>query len=104
MPLSSVIQGGKTLIQVLVKAINTYGKESQLNMVIEEMSELTKEICKHKRGNQNRESILEELADVYITLEQLCYIFEIKDNEIREVLNKKLERLKAKLEEGDARE
>ena len=33
---------------ILAKAINEYGDDSQLDMCIEEMSELTKEICKKK--------------------------------------------------------
>lgn len=35
----------------------------QLNIAIEEFAELTKEICKHKRGADNTESIVEEIAD-----------------------------------------
>lgn len=33
---------------VLHKAIETYVKDAQLDMCVEEMSELTKEICKTK--------------------------------------------------------
>ena len=51
--------------------IKTYGKESQINVAIEEMSELTKELCKSKRGFDNLDKIAEELADVQIMLHQL---------------------------------
>lgn len=40
-------------INIILDAINTYGKESQCNVAIEEMSELTKEICKNFRGRPN---------------------------------------------------
>lgn len=59
-------------------AIDKYGDEMQLTVAIEEMSELTKEICKHYRGEKNLDAISEEMADVYIMLEQMKMIF---DNE-----------------------
>lgn len=60
---------------VLQEAIDTYGKENQLWMVIEEMSELAKEICKNKRGQDNESEIADEIADVTIMLEQAKMIF-----------------------------
>lgn len=52
-----------------------YGADAQLNVAIEELSELIKEICKHKRGQDNLDAIAEELADVEIMCEQLRFIF-----------------------------
>ena len=63
-----------TRYEVLIKAIETYGYDTQLNMAIEEMAELTKAICKLKRGGdlkQNNNSVKEEIADVQIMLDQL---------------------------------
>ena len=65
------------------------GKDSQINMVIEEMSELTKELLKDKRGKNNRNEIVEELADVLFTLNYVKIAFDIKQEEIDEVLKKK---------------
>lgn len=56
-------------------AICKWGEEMQLTVAIEEMSELTKEICKHFRGQDNFDAISEEMADVYIMLEQMKMIF-----------------------------
>lgn len=39
-------------LKVLQSAIDHYGEESQLDMAIEEMSELTKAICKYKRHKE----------------------------------------------------
>lgn len=70
--------------EILKKAIDTYGEDNQLNMCIEEMSELTKAICKWKRAQNNgeyqnldklAEDITEELADVFIMLIQSELIF-----------------------------
>ena len=81
------------------RAIEKYGKDAQLNVAIEELSELIKEICKHKRGNNNRANIVEEIADCYIMLEQLEIIFEIKALELHKMFQAKLSRLEKRLEE-----
>lgn len=83
----------------LEKAIATYGADMQLNVAIEELSELIKEICKSKRGNDNRENIIEEMADCYIMLKQLEYIFDIDYNDIIAIRSNKIDRLAKRLEE-----
>ena len=73
-------------------AIRVYGEEAQLWMVIEEMSELAKEICKHKRGKQNLCELADEIADVTIMLEQARLIFGVNDL-VCERMDAKIERL-----------
>lgn len=58
-------------------AIEFFGTTSQKIMVIEEMSELTKELCKELRNRGNVEQIADELADVEITLAQIKIIYDI---------------------------
>lgn len=84
----------------LEKAIETYGKDLQLTVAVEEFSELIKEICKSKRGKDNRDSIIEEMADCYIMLEQLAIIFGVEKEEIGVWLDKKFARLEKRLAEG----
>lgn len=60
-----------------VQIANHYGIESQELMAIEEMSELTKEICKRRRGNDNREKIIDEIADVKIMITQLEHLLDM---------------------------
>ena len=81
----------------LERAIETYGKDMQLTVAVEEMSELIKEICKNKRGEDNRENIVEEIADCYIMLDQLILIFDIRSIEIKRVIDEKLARLEERL-------
>lgn len=85
----------------LEKAIETYGKDMQLNVAVEEFSELIKEICKNKRGRDNRENIIEEMADCYIMLEQMAIIYGIKLNEIVAMMYSKTQRLKNALAESE---
>ena len=48
------------------EAVRAYGKQSQLVMAMEEMSELTKELSKNLRGADNSKALAEEIADVEI--------------------------------------
>lgn len=57
-------------------ALDHWGREAQIRMVFEEMSELQKELCKRLRGKDNLEAIAEELADVRIMLEQMEQLFD----------------------------
>lgn len=85
-------------IDTYKKAIKTYGEKAQKLMAIEEMSELTKEICKDFRGQLDREHLIEEMADVTITIYQLLMMYEISDKEIQQMCERKMERLKERLE------
>ena len=78
---------------VLRKAIDTYGEESQAKMMIEEMSELTKALCKWFRGETEKSHILEEMADVQIMLDQMRMIF----GDTSELEKAKVERLEGRL-------
>lgn len=56
---------------VLGDAIQHYGAEAQQIKAVEEMSELTKELCKRLAGADNVLQIAEEIADVRIMLDQV---------------------------------
>lgn len=60
--------------EIYLKALNTWGAQAQTLMLMEEMAELQKELCKHARGNDNRVAIAEEIADVLIVLEQMMLL------------------------------
>lgn len=70
---------------------NHYGVDSQNLIAIEEMSELTKELCKHERKFHREREIVEELADVSIMIEQLISLFNVEDK-VSEVIDYKLDR------------
>lgn len=80
------------------KAIDLYGEKAQKLMAIEEMSELTKEICKDFRGKLDREHLIEEMADVLIMLDQMLLMYKVSGEEVRLMRIKKVERLKERLE------
>ena len=83
--------------KVLNNAIKKFGNDYQLNVAIEEMSELIKEICKNKRDFENDDKILEEMADVYIMLYQLQIIFNIEDDNLNDMILRKVKRLEERI-------
>lgn len=95
----------KEFDEILQKAIDTYGKDAQQDMCIEEMAELTKAICKIKRNKYNvtsklKQDLFEELADVYIMLEQLVKMYNCEP-EVRELMVYKIRRLEGRLREDE---
>ena len=86
------------IIDTYKQAIELYGEHAQKLMAIEEMSELTKEICKDFRGKLDREHLIEEMTDVLITMDQMMIMYEISVNEIKQMREGKLERLKERMD------
>jgi len=80
------------------KALEFWGLNPQLDMAIEEMSELTKEICKYKRrgSTYNFEYMANEIVDVELMLEQLKFIFNL-NHRVKEIRLEKLEKLRGML-------
>lgn len=71
---------------VFQKAIETYGEQSQIDIAIEEMSELIKALLKERRETKFSSKavcdICEEIADVLITVEQLILIFDFPIDDV----------------------
>ena len=78
-------------------AIADYGIHAQSWMVIEEMSELSKELCKMQRGKGSVEDLADEIADVTIMLEQLRLMYDINDTVCRH-MDYKIRRLRSRLD------
>ena len=90
--------------KILEGAIAKYGVYAQIDIAIEEMSELIKALINERRDvfamgdtKHARECIREEMADVYIMLNQLSLIF----GDCSEWEVYKLERLDARMEEAE---
>lgn len=89
------------IIDTYKQAIELYGEHAQKLMAIEEMSELTKEICKDFRGKLDREHLIEEMTDVLITMDQMMIMYKISVNEIKQMREGKLERLKERMDKAN---
>lgn len=82
--------------------LEKWGYDAQSLMAIEEMSELTKALCKYKRfGKENasqeiKDNILEEIADVLNTVEQLALYF--GEEEVEKIRKQKIDKTLNKIE------
>lgn len=82
--------------EFLKECIEYFGETKQQTVCIEEMAELTQQLCKFMidHPNKSREKIVEEFVDVQIMLNQMKIIFSITDEEIENGKVFKLARLK----------
>lgn len=85
------------------KLLKRYGKD-QLVVAMEEMSELTKELCKYLRGNGDVGHIIEEIADVEIMLEQLKMFFYIDGERLENMKDYKIKRTERRLFESEVKD
>ena len=83
------------------RALKVWGKNPQMLQVIEEMSELIKEILKNvNRGKDNISDIIEETADVEIMIEQLKCCYNIKQK-VENYKEQKLLKIAKRLDEWE---
>lgn len=85
----------------LLFLIDHYGTLNQKLIAIEEMAELQKAIVKHIRqeSEENINSVIEEIADVQVMLEQLKMIFSCK-SKIDEIMDAKIDRQIKRIKDG----
>ena len=93
--------------EAIVKIADTYGYDAQSRQLIEEMAELTQAINKAWRmGNDfdnllvQKRNIKEEIADVYIMLEQMKYLLNIYEDDIETIINRKILRQLERINNG----
>ena len=87
---------------VLLDALEHYGERAQVDMMLEEMAELSKALLKLRRAQKFREpgqwllmeDVAEEIADVQIVLDQMKMLYPMWDGFRR----KKLQRLEERIE------
>lgn len=101
------------LRKIALKIFNKYGYEHRIINCIEELSELQKAFTKLLRWNITvnfdeitfdeiipfdiqiknlRNKIIEEMADVYLTMEETKYCIGIQDEEIFKIMEEKINR------------
>jgi len=93
----------KERLHAYEKIIIHFGSKEQMEVAIEEMAELTKEIIKYFRSFQKGKcydflDLYQEIADVSVMIEQLNYLFNCKDK-VDEIKADKIKRTLAKIEE-----
>jgi hypothetical protein len=83
------------------RTLRVWGKEPQMLQVIEEMSELTKEILKNvNRKKDNIKELIEETADVEIMLGQLKVCYDI-EKQVEAYKAEKLKTIQQRLDDWE---
>lgn len=88
--------------EVVSLMISKFGEDSQIDVAIEEMSELIKELVKYKRSKihsrekqaASREHVIEEVGDVMFMFEYIKLIFNVSEDEIQKIIEEKAKRTK----------
>lgn len=81
--------------KLLLQAIQRFGRDKQVLVAVEEMAELQKELLKNiNRNSENLRQVEEELADVFIMLQQIIMIYGFNDEDVNKIIKEKQERLK----------
>ncbi len=99
--------------EIMQKAVNTYGLQNQMIKTVEELAELSQAMCKsivRLNSSENGftlsddlksvDNLFEEMADVEIMLAQCKMMFQC-EKEVQEWKDKKLNRLKSRLEDKE---
>lgn len=94
--------------KLLETAQATYGYANQITVAVEELCELGAVLSKYPRYDFHddamealRDKVLEETADVIIMLRHVQMIFGFQPDEVEDMMDKKLNRLKRWLENDD---
>ena len=77
----------------LLTIFNTYGKSHQVSKLLEEVGEFIETVI-----NEDKENMVQEMADCMVILKQFQYYYEINDDEIEEVMKYKIERTIKRME------
>ena len=76
----------------LIKIIKYYGETNQKIKTVEELSELSVAITHDLAGKEDPENIIEEIADVWVMMNQLIMIYGISEKLINKIADEKIQR------------
>ena len=79
----------------LLTIFNTYGKSHQVSKLLEEVGEFIETVM-----NEDKENMVQEMADCMVMLKQFQYYYGITDDEIIKVMKEKIDRQLERIKEG----
>lgn len=87
---------------VVQNSIKHYGSDLQTVVCMEECAELIQAVSKMKRGKDNRNNLIEEMADVMICMEILKQVYGISDSEIQNYVCNKQDRCVGRMKSDES--
>ncbi len=85
--------------EIYAKTISKWGEDAQYDQMIEECAELIATLKHFARGKVGRDAVVDELADVFLMVGQLTYMF--GEEQLDEAVEKKIAKLQLLLAEGE---
>ena len=82
---------------IYMKTIDKWGEEAQYDQMIEECAELIDTLQHFARGTVAKNVVVDELADVFLMVGQLTYMF--GEDDLHAAVETKIAKLKLLLEE-----
>lgn len=89
---------------ILNEAIKHYGNINQINSAINNLDNLNKQLTLNLQGEDNKEAIIETLANAYMTLDQIKIIYDIKNSDITNYKKIKLDELSYNIKKDKMKE
>lgn len=86
--------------EIYAKTISKWGEQAQYDQTVEECAELITSLQHFARGKVDKETVVNELADVFLMVGQLAYMF--GEDQLSAAVEKKIAKLNILLEEDDA--
>ena len=83
--------------EIYVKTLNKWGAQAQYNQAIEECAELIVALQHFSRGKIDQDVVISELADVFLMVGQLAYMF--GEDQLSKSVGEKIAKLNLLLEE-----
>ena len=82
---------------IYLKTIDKWGEEAQYDQMIEECAELIATLQHFARGKVDQSVVVDELADVFLMVGQLTYMF--GEDNLHEAVENKIAKLQILLDE-----
>lgn len=87
----------KRYTELYQKTIAKWGEDAQYGQAIEECAELIATLQHYSRGKVDRKAVLGELADVFLMIGQLTYMF--GEDDLMAMVEKKVAKLEVLLDD-----
>jgi NTP pyrophosphatase (non-canonical NTP hydrolase) len=87
-------QGDKTMMEdreIYRRTLEKWGVEAQYDQAVEECAELIAVLKHYRRGKVDEDRVIEELADVWLMVGQLAFMF--GEERVRGVVQVKVDKL-----------
>jgi NTP pyrophosphatase (non-canonical NTP hydrolase) len=81
---------------IYIETLDKWGEKAQFDQAIEECAELILTLQHYTRGKVDQDTVVNEIADVYLMVGQLAFMF--GESRLSDAIDSKIEKLQGLLE------